>query len=199
MRKGADPKKLEAKLDDLVKRYVAPLLQNVVHVSLEDFKKSGNMCVFYLTPLTAIHLHSNKIAEFDANGSIEYVYIFSAIAVFILLIACVNFMNLSTARSANRAKEVGIRKVLGSMRSGLISQFLIESVLISLISLMLALGLAAIAVAGFQRAIGQRDGHRGVCTAVDAAGGAWAGGGGRDAGGLVIRPFSCRLSNRLRC
>jgi putative ABC transport system permease protein len=158
LRKGADPKQLEAKMDDLVKRYVAPLLENVVHLSLEDFKKSGNMVAFYLTPLTAIHLHSNKIAELDANGSIQSVYIFSAIAVFILLIACVNFMNLSTARSANRAKEVGIRKVLGSMRSALISQFLFESVLISLISLVLALGLAAMLLPVFNELAGKEMG-----------------------------------------
>jgi putative ABC transport system permease protein len=143
LRQGDDPKQLEAKFPAMVRRYVGPLLQQAIHVSLEDFKKSGNVCDFYLTPLTAIHLHSNKIAELGANGSIQYVYIFSAIAVFILLIACVNFMNLSTARSANRAREVGIRKVLGSMRGGLISQFLLESVLISFISLVLALGLAA--------------------------------------------------------
>src|SRR5580658_9316937 len=158
LRKDADPRRLEAKMDDLVKRYVAPLLENVAHLSLDDFKKSGNMCVFYLTPLTTIHLHSNKIAELDANGSIQSVYIFSAIAVFILLIACVNFMNLSTARSANRAKEVGIRKVLGSMRSGLISQFLFESVLISLISLVLALGLAAMLLPVFNQLSGKEMG-----------------------------------------
>jgi len=158
LRKDADPRKLEAKMDDLVKRYVAPLLENVVHLSLDDFKKSGNMVAFYLTPLTTIHLHSNKIAEFDANGSIQAVYIFSAIAAFILLIACVNFMNLSTARSANRAKEVGIRKVLGSMRSGLISQFLFESVLISLISLVLALGLAALLLPVFNQLSGKEMG-----------------------------------------
>ena len=142
LRKGTDPKQLDAKMEGMVRRYVGPLLQNVVHLSLTDFTKAGNKCVFYLTPLTAIHLHSNKVAELDANGDIEYVYIFSAIALFILVIACVNFMNLSTARSANRAKEVGIRKVMGSMRGGLISQFLIESMLISLISLGLALVLA---------------------------------------------------------
>jgi len=156
LRKGADPKKLDAKLDDLVKRYVAPLLQNAVHISLEDFKKSGNICVFYLTPLTAIHLHSNKIAELDANGNVQYVYIFSAIAVFILLIACVNFMNLSTARSANRAKEVGIRKVLGSLRKGLVGQFLFESVLISLISLVLALVLAGLLLPVFNQLSGKQ-------------------------------------------
>jgi putative ABC transport system permease protein len=144
LRKGADPQQFQAKLGGLIMRYVAPLLHQAVNISWEDFVKSGNMFEFQLTPLTSIHLHSNKVAELGANGNIQYVYIFSAIAVFILLIACVNFMNLSTARSANRAREVGIRKVMGSMRGGLIYQFLLESVLISLISLVLALGLAAL-------------------------------------------------------
>jgi putative ABC transport system permease protein len=142
LRKGTDPKELDAKMEGMVKRYVEPLLQSAVHLSLTDFTKAGNKCLFYLTPLTAIHLHSNKIAELEANGDMQYVYIFSAIAIFLLVIACVNFMNLSTARSANRAREVGIRKVLGSMRVGLVSQFLFESMLISLISLVLALALA---------------------------------------------------------
>jgi putative ABC transport system permease protein len=155
LKKGVDPKRLEAKFPGMVRRYVGPLIQQIVHISLEDFKKSGDVCDFYLTPLTAIHLHSNKIAELDANGSIQYVYIFSAIAVFILLIACVNFMNLSTARSANRAREVGIRKVLGSMRGGLISQFLLESVMISFISLVLALGLAAVLLPVFNSLSGK--------------------------------------------
>ncbi len=76
--------------------------------------------------------------EFEANGNISYVYIFSGIAIFILLIACVNFMNLSTARSANRAREVGVRKVLGSPRKYLIAQFLTESILVTLIGAFLA-------------------------------------------------------------
>jgi putative ABC transport system permease protein len=142
LRKGTDAKKFEAKLGGLVTKYVAPLLQAAVNISLEDFRKAGNTVSFPLTPLTAIHLHSNKSAELDANGNIQYVYIFGAIAAFILLIACVNFMNLSTARSANRAKEVGIRKVLGSLRGSLISQFMLESVLISFIGMLLALGFA---------------------------------------------------------
>lgn len=144
LREGTDPKRFEAKLGGLVTKYVAPLLRAAVNISVEDFVRSGNMVGFSLTPLTAIHLHSNKTAELDANGNIQYVYIFSAIAAFILLIACVNFMNLSTARSANRAKEVGIRKVLGSLRGNLISQFMMESVLISFIAMLLALGLAGI-------------------------------------------------------
>jgi putative ABC transport system permease protein len=142
LRKGADPRRLEAKFGQLVNKYVAPEIYAAVNKSLDDFFKAGNFVGFSLTPLTAIHLHSNKTAELGANSSIVYVYIFSAIAAFILLIACVNFMNLSTARSSNRAKEVGIRKVLGSMRGNLIWQFMIESLLLTLISMLLALGLA---------------------------------------------------------
>src|SRR5580692_1659809 len=158
LRPGADPGKLEAKFGGMVHKYIAPLVQSIVNLSMDQFEKSGNFVGFSLTPLTAIHLHSNKVAELGANGSIQYVYIFSAIAVFILLIACVNFMNLSTARSANRAKEVGIRKVLGSMRGGLISQFLIESVMISLISLVLAVGLAALLLPVFNELSGKEMG-----------------------------------------
>ena len=142
LRKGADPAKLEAKFGKMVAKYVEPELKAAVNVSLDDFFKAGNFVGFYLTPLTTIHLHSNKTAELGPNGNVLYVYIFSAIAAFILLIACVNFMNLSTARSSNRAKEVGIRKVLGSLRGNLISQFMMESLLLSLISMLLALGLA---------------------------------------------------------
>ncbi|MGO8056341.1 ABC transporter permease, partial [Rhizobium leguminosarum] len=80
-------------------------------------------------------LHSNRKAEIDGNGNIQYVYIFTGIAILILLIACVNFMNLSTARSANRAKEVGVRKVLGSLKKNLVNQFLTESLLVSFIAM----------------------------------------------------------------
>jgi putative ABC transport system permease protein len=142
LRKGADPKQLEVKLKGMVVKYVAPLVHQAVNISLDDFFKAGNFVGFSLTPLERIHLYSNKTAELGANGNIQYVYIFSAIAFFILLIACVNFMNLSTARSSNRAKEVGIRKVLGSLRSSLITQFMVESILISAFALLVALGLA---------------------------------------------------------
>jgi putative ABC transport system permease protein len=96
----------------------------------------------YLQPLTDIHLHSNLDFEIEANSSIAYVYIFSVIAVFILVIACINFMNLATARSARRAREVGIRKAVGANRTQLMRQFLSESVVLSLIALLLALPLA---------------------------------------------------------
>uniref|UniRef100_UPI003F6E4E87 FtsX-like permease family protein n=1 Tax=Dyadobacter sp. TaxID=1914288 RepID=UPI003F6E4E87 len=96
-----------------------------------------------------IHLHSDRKAELSANSNIQYVYIFAIVAIFLLGIACVNFMNLATARSSNRAKEVGVRKALGSKRSFLMSQFLTEAVLLSLLSLVLALILAYIALPFF--------------------------------------------------
>jgi putative ABC transport system permease protein len=77
-----------------------------------------------LQPITDIHLHSNTKYELEPNGDIQYVYIFSALALFILLLACVNFTNLSTARAVKRAREVGIRKVMGSVKKQLVLQFL---------------------------------------------------------------------------
>ncbi len=107
----------------MMDRYVGVNLKDVINLSLDEFKKSGGYVRASLTPLTDIHLHSNKVGELFGNGNVQFVYIFSAIALFILLIACVNFMNLSTARSSNRAKEVGVRKVFGSLRKNLIQQF----------------------------------------------------------------------------
>lgn len=139
LKPGADPKLLEAQFDKMIEKYVGPQAKEVMNISYDDFKKSGNHVSYNLMPLKDIHLHSNKTAELNANGNIQYVYIFSAIAVFILLIACVNFMNLSTAHSASRAREVGVRKVLGSLKTNLIAQFLTESILLSFIALIIAL------------------------------------------------------------
>lgn len=111
----------------------------------------GNYLRIALTPLLDIHLRSTSQNELSNSGTIEYVYIFSLIAIFILLIACVNFMNLSTARSSNRAKEVGVRKVLGSTRNYLVAQFLTESILITLVSTIIALALAWLAMPLFNQ------------------------------------------------
>lgn len=97
----------------------------------------GTMLI--LQPLTDIHLHSNLDSEIEANSRIEYVYIYAAIALFILIIACINFMNLSTARSVKRAVEVGLRKVVGANRSSLVRQFIGESVVMSVLSLIVAI------------------------------------------------------------
>ena len=130
-------------------------LQAALHASMEDLRKQGSHFRYQLMPLTDIHLHSDKSAELEPNGSVNYVYIFSFIAILILVIACVNFMNLSTARSAGRAKEVGIRKVAGSTKTNLIFQFLTESVLLSLISAILAIGLALLLMPMFNTLAGK--------------------------------------------
>jgi putative ABC transport system permease protein len=99
---------------------------------------ASSYSVLDLMKLTDIHLHSHLDSEIEANGDIQYVYLFSAIAVFILLIACINYMNLATAKSATRAKEVGMRKVIGAVRFQLINQFLSESILLVLVSVSIA-------------------------------------------------------------
>ena len=134
--KNTDPKKLEAKFPQLVAKYVVPEIQHDMGVSLAEARKSVNTFVFTLQPLTEIHLHSNSKYELEPNGDIQYVYIFSALAIFILLLACVNFTNLSTARAVKRAREVGIRKVLGSVKKQLVFQFLTESVLLTLFAML---------------------------------------------------------------
>jgi len=140
VRPGTDAKQLEKRLNMTMMANAAPQFQGTLNISKDDFEKNGNSIRISLMPLTDIHLHSNIKDELGTNGSIQYIYIFSAIAIFILLIACVNFMNLSTAHSSNRAKEVGVRKVFGSRRKFLIIQFLTESVFISLLSFLLAIG-----------------------------------------------------------
>lgn len=154
LKKGTDAKHFSAQLDNYVMSHVAPLFSSW-NLTEEKFKQQGNFLHYNLFPLEKIHLYSNRTGELEANGNIEYVYIFSLIAIFILLIACVNFMNLSTARSANRAKEVGVRKVLGSLRKNLVLQFLSESVLISFVSLILALIIAALLLPYFNQLSGK--------------------------------------------
>ena len=158
LKKGADPKKLESQFPAMVLKYVGPQVKQLMNITMEDFAKSGNFDTYNLTPLTSIHLHSNKTAELGINSNIDFVYIFSFIAILILLIACVNFMNLSTARSSNRAKEVGVRKVLGSLRKHLVSQFLTESILISFIALVLAILIAMLLLPYFNQLSGKQFG-----------------------------------------
>jgi putative ABC transport system permease protein len=129
----ADPKVLEAKLPAFLKKYLD---------FIDEMEKHGDYIKLNLTPLYDIHLRSNRSNELSANGNIQYVYIFSGVALFILLLACINFMNLSTAHSANRAREVGVRKVLGSPRKNLITQFLSESILVTFFSTLTAVLLA---------------------------------------------------------
>jgi putative ABC transport system permease protein len=151
LKKGADSKALESKFPALVVKYIGPQAAAMIggEFSMDKFLEAGNKLEYTLMPLLDIHLHSDLTAELSANSDITYVYLFSAVAVFILVIACINFMNLSTARSSNRAKEVGVRKVMGSMRSHLVRQFLTESILLSCFAFFLSLGLAYLAMPFF--------------------------------------------------
>src|SRR5689334_8424878 len=133
-----DPKVLEGKFPQLVAKYVVPEIQHDMGVSLAEAQKSVNTFRFILLPLTDIHLRSNTKMEIEPTGDMQYVYIFSVLALFILLLACVNFTNLSTARAIKRAREVGIRKVMGSVKKQLVAQFLTESVLFTFFSLLLS-------------------------------------------------------------
>ena len=136
--KNVNPTKLEAKFPDLVAKYVVPEVAQDMGVSLAEAKKSISTFRFFLQPLTTIHLYANSKYELEANGDIKYVYIFSALAIFILLLACINFTNLSTANAAKRAREVGVRKVMGSQKRQLVLQFLIESVIITYCAVLLS-------------------------------------------------------------
>ena len=155
-RRGSDEKTINRFVLATARKYVSPQWQAVFHSSLDDMIKNGNYINYPTIALTKIHLHSNMPDEFEPNGNIQYVYIFIVIAIFILLVACINFMNLSTARSAGRSREVGVRKVLGSRRINLVSQFLTESILTSYIAMLLAIVIASLLLPYFNQVSGKK-------------------------------------------
>jgi putative ABC transport system permease protein len=143
LKEGVDYKAFDKNFDQVIDKYVLPQAKQFMEIkTMDDFKKSGNKLEYHLMPLRDIHLKSDRFPELGVNGNVQYVYIFSAVALFILLIACINFMNLSTARSANRSKEVGIRKVLGTNKKALIGQFLTESTMMVFIALLISMMIA---------------------------------------------------------
>lgn len=141
---GTSKEMLDTYLKQVTKKYMESSLIAMMGSSISDLEKKGGHFRYDAVPLTKIHLYSALTSEYEPSGNIQYVYSFIVVAIIILLIACVNFMNLSTARSAGRSKEVGVRKVLGSQRSNLIAQFLTESVLTSMIALVLAILIAVL-------------------------------------------------------
>ncbi len=150
LERDADPDKIRAGLLPLAKKYMGPEIQAMAKASLDSLLATGAVKLsFELQPLRGIHLRSKTFTEFEPGGSVGIVAVFSAIALFVLLIAGFNFINLSTARSAGRAREAGLRKVLGSERKQLVRQFLAESVLTSSAAMILGLGLAALALPWF--------------------------------------------------
>ena len=149
LKEGSKPDAVNEKLTQLVPQYMGAEIEQFMGKTWDDLLKAGNYLDLTLFPMTKIHLHSDKIAELSANGDIKYVYIFIFIGIFILLLACVNFINLSTARSATRAREVGMRKVVGARKEQLIFQFLGESFIIAFLSLLIASALMLLLLSYF--------------------------------------------------
>lgn len=146
---SSDASIIEKKLSVLTRKNIGPELEEIMGISMDQFEKNGNRFGFLLQPLLDIHLESDLSSNLTSHGDIKYLYIYGAIAAFILLIACVNFMNLSTARSVTRAREVGVRKSIGAIRSRLMFQFLSESVIYSILSTSLALLIVILAIEPF--------------------------------------------------
>lgn len=144
---GVAPSELEAGIPKFIDKHLG---------SNNNGNNASETNKLHLMPLTDIHLHSHLDSEIEANGDIKYVYTYVIIALFILLIACINFMNLSTARSMKRAKEVGVRKVMGAIRPALIRQFITESVLMALISAIIAIGLVVLTLPWFNNFSGKQ-------------------------------------------
>jgi len=143
LRSEQDAVQLEHKFPALIQKHMGQILETL-----------GGRIEYFLQPLTDIHLHSGLRLEISGNGDIVWVYVLTVVGLFILLIACINYMNLSTARSIHRAKEVGIRKVLGAHRSGLIYQFLGESVILSFFAFFFAIGIVELSIPLFRTLIG---------------------------------------------
>jgi len=149
LKEGASAAEFDAKFPDLVRNYTT------AGQDYDAWLERGNYWEYYLQPLGTIHLHSHLSGEFEANGNAAYVSVSFLIALFILLIASVNYMNLATARSANRAREVGIRKVVGSSRGPLLRQFLAESLAASFLALFLAIFLIQALLPAFRSLVGR--------------------------------------------
>ena len=153
---GADIKALEAKFPKMVDTYAAAQIERDLGKSWEDYKNEGNGYRYFLQPLTSIHLDPiNLEAKMQPGGNITSVYIMISVAVLILFIACINFMNLATARSSERAKEVGVRKTMGSFKRHLIFQFLTESFVLSLIGVVLAVVVIQLSLPYFNNLTGK--------------------------------------------
>ncbi|MCK4852747.1 MAG: ABC transporter permease [Bacteroidales bacterium] len=144
---------LEEKIQPVMLKYVGPEVEQFLGVPIDQFMEAGNAYGMYLQPLSDIHLNPEIQQSMKPPHERKYIYIFSLIAAFILIIACINFMNLSTARSANRSREVGMRKVLGSTKNLLVGQFLMESIFLSLIALILGIVLLELLLPAFSNLI----------------------------------------------
>ncbi|MEO8110885.1 MAG: ABC transporter permease [Ginsengibacter sp.] len=155
VRKGTMQAEIDGYLKETAKKYAEPQVMSIAHSSFSDLEKKGDHFKYASIPLTKIHLYSSLSSELEPSGNIQYVYISAIIGLFILLIACINFMNLSTAQSAGRAKEVGVRKVIGSGRANLVRQFLIESLLTAIVAYILSIVLIIILLPALNQLAGK--------------------------------------------
>jgi putative ABC transport system permease protein len=163
LKEGTDPRNFENKLNKVVYNYVGPQLETFFGVPIKDFLSKGNKYNLFLQPLKSIYLRSQRDYQIDPNSEwpatknsdIAYIYIFASIAIFMLLIAVINFMNLATARSVRRAKEVGIRKTLGSNKYKLVAQFIMESIATCFLSVVLSIGLIKLVLPSFNNFFGK--------------------------------------------
>ena len=149
LKEGADLVSFTAEMRRNFMKKIEPDVQRFMQISVAEFLEAGNSFEYQIMPIKDIHLHSNKEWEIEQNGNIMYVYVFIGIALLVIIIAGINFMNLSTARSGKRAKEVGVRKVSGASKKMLVTQFLIESLIQSFIALFLAFILVELFLPGF--------------------------------------------------
>jgi len=154
LRDAADMETFKNRMPDLITRYVAPNVEEMLGVPFATLQSQGANYAFIVQELTDIHLHSHRDSEMQANGNLATIYIFLLIALFILVIACINYMNLATAKYTNRTKEVGIRKTLGSTRRQLIVQFLTESVVLTIVSVAVSILLIELILPGFNNMVG---------------------------------------------
>ncbi len=149
------PEEINKKLEDLVEKYVGDEIKKGLGVDFSEFRKQGGIYSYYIYPIAETHLYPKGADDLEPANDIRYVYIFSGVGIFILLIACINFMNLSTAQSAGRAKEVGLRKTLGSLRTQMIWQFLSESFIYGLVAVILAVGVSFLLLPAFNLLAGK--------------------------------------------
>ena len=147
-------KTVDAKMPEMIVKYVGPEIEKYMGVSITDFASKGNKYRFFLQNLTDIHLDTSVQQQFKPASDPKYLKIFGSIAILIVLIAAINFMNLSTAQSSRRAKEVGIKKVGGSTTGMLAGQFLLESFMLTFVSLIFALFLIKLSIGYFNNLLG---------------------------------------------
>lgn len=155
LNENADHAAFEGKLKQIVDKYVGPQISKYLGTTMEAWESAGNSFGYYLMPLADIHLHSNVEEEMEANSHVSYIYIYTLIGFILLFIAIINFVNLATAQSASRSKEVGIRKVIGSTRRRLIYQFIFESIIVAIFATILAAIVVGLLTPNFEQLIGK--------------------------------------------